>query len=423
MQAEIISVGTELLLGQIVDTNAVYLAKALSAAGIPVYRRVTVGDNHQRLRAVLEEAFKESELVFTIGGLGPTSDDITRDVLAEVLGDPLRFDEEVARWLREFFARRGVPLVESNLRQAWVPSRGRILPNTNGTAPGLLFEATDGTRMAIALPGPPSEFLPMVDRHVVPLLHQWGGGAVIHSRTVRLCGIGESLVEHYVKDLVVSTNPTVAPYAKTGEVHLRVTARAQGQAEAEQFVSAMVQRIAERLGRYIYGYDEDTLEESVVRLLTAQQLRLATAESCTGGMLAARITNVPGSSHVFQGGVVAYSNEAKTRLVGVDEELIRSHGAVSEEVAEALASEVRARFGTELGVGITGIAGPEGGTPEKPVGLVYIALAHRGGVKVQRNEFLGSRNDVRTRAVLTALVMVREYALEAKAHGEEVMRH
>ncbi|MGC8669406.1 MAG: competence/damage-inducible protein A [Chthonomonadales bacterium] len=422
MQAEIISVGTELLLGQIVDTNAVYLAKVLSAAGIPVYRRVTVGDNHQRLRSALVDAFKESELVFTIGGLGPTSDDITRDVLSEVLGDPLRFDEEVAGWLREFFSRRGVPFVENNLRQAWVPTRGRILPNPNGTAPGLVFEAGDGTRTAIALPGPPSEFLPMVDEHVAPLLQRWGGGAVIYSRTLRLCGIGESLAEDKIKDLVASSNPTVAPYAKTGEVHLRVTSRAQDKENAERLVGAMVQRIMERLGQYVYGFDEDTLEASVVRILERQGLRLATAESCTGGMLAARITNVPGSSRVFQGGVVAYSNDAKVRMVGVPEDLILRHGAVSPEVAEALASGIRHRFGADLGVGVTGIAGPDGGTPEKPVGLVYIALAHSGGIHVQRNEFLGQRNDVRTRAVLNALVMVRQHAMEGERPMQEVAR-
>lgn len=423
MQAEIISVGTELLLGQIVDTNAVYLAKALSAAGIPVYRRVTVGDNPQRLKAALEEAFRESDLVFTIGGLGPTTDDITRDVLAEVLGDPLRFDEGVAQWLREFFARRGVPLVERNLRQAWVPSRGRILPNPNGTAPGLVFEAEDGARTAIALPGPPSEFLPMVDHHVAPLLARWGGGAVIYSRTVRLCGIGESLVEERLADLVTSTNPTVATYAKTGEVHVRITARAPSPEEAERLTAAMLEQVMQRVGRHVYGFDDDTLEESVVRLLERRGLRIATAESCTGGMLAARITNVPGSSRVFQGGVVAYSNEVKVELVGVAQDLILRCGAVSAEVAEALASGVRARFGTDLGVGITGIAGPDGGTPEKPVGLVYIALAHGGGVDVQRSEFLGQRNDVRARAAQAALVMVRERALEARSPVEEVVRH
>jgi nicotinamide-nucleotide amidase len=409
MRAEVVSVGTELLLGQIVDTDAARISRALADLGIAVYRRTTVGDNHDRLLRTLRDALAENDLVITIGGLGPTMDDITREVLAEAMGDTLQHDEKIAHRLEAFFRARNIPLLESNLKQALVPRNGRAIPNPNGTAPGLLFEK-DG-KIAIALPGPPNEFNPMVENEVVPYLRTKTGGTTIQSRVLRVCNMGESMVEDRVKDLMTGDNPTVAPYAKTGEVHLRVSARAKSVEEAERLIAPMVERLKERLGEHVYAFDDEPLESAVVRLFTEKGLTIATAESCTGGLLSARLTEVPGSSKVFLGGAITYSNEAKSDLVAVPAELIHEHGAVSPEVAEAMARGARERFQSDFGVGITGVAGPDGGTPEKPVGLVYIALAGPGGVRVEKSRFMGSRADVRYRSAQYALVMLRDGAL------------
>ena len=406
MKAEIVSVGTELLLGQIVDTNAATLGKALAELGITVHKRVTIGDNRERLLAALRESMAHADVVFTIGGLGPTQDDITRDVLAEAMGVPLRFDEGIAAHLRQYFESRGLSVLESQLRQAYVPTSGRALDNPNGTAPGLLFEA--GGKIAIALPGPPGEFIPILENEVVPYLRSKVGGATIRSRVIRICGMGEAMVEDRVKDLMASDNPTVAPYAKTGEVHLRVTARAESVEQAEALIEPVVRAIEARLGSHVYAYDDEPLEAAVVRMLREAGMTLATAESCTGGLLAKRITDVPGSSEVFMGGVVAYSNSAKANLVGVPAERIAAHGAVSREVAEALATGVRARFGSDIGIGITGIAGPGGGTPEKPVGLVWLAIAGPDFIESESNVYIGIRADIRTKATQTALTKLRD---------------
>jgi nicotinamide-nucleotide amidase len=411
LRAEIVSVGTELLLGQIVDTNAAHLARALSELGISVYRRITVGDNHARLLAALSGALAENDLVIALGGLGPTQDDITRETLAEAMGDTLRYEEEIARRLTAFFRERGVPMPDSVLRQAMVPTHGFALDNPHGTAPGLIFEK-DG-KIGIALPGPPGEFIPMVDNQVVPYLRAKTGTRTIRSRVLRICNMGESLVEERVRDLMAADNPTVAPYAKTGEVHLRVTARADDPESADRLIEPVVREIEARLGDHVYAYDDEPLEAAVVRLLSERGLTAAVAESCTGGLLAARLTDVPGSSKVFRGGVVAYSNESKSDLLGVPPAMIAQFGAVSPEVAEAMAQGARARFHADLGIGITGIAGPEGGTPEKPIGLVYIALADSQGVVVERNRFLGQRKEVRYRSAQYALVLLRDRALQS----------
>lgn len=411
MRAEVVSVGTELLLGQIVDTNAAYLARALSEVGITLYRRATVGDNMDRLVAALTQALADSDVVLTIGGLGPTMDDITRDGLAAALGDTLHPNAEIAERLREFFESRGMAVLESNLRQALVPAHGRAIDNPNGTAPGLLFEK-DG-KIGIALPGPPNEFIPMVENHVLPYLRQKTGNVgTIRSRVLRIAGVGESAVEDRVKDLMLDANPTVAPYAKVGEVHLRVTARADTAEEADTLIAERAVLVRERLGDAIYGENDDPLEKAVVTLLKARGKTVATAESCTGGLVAQRITDVAGSSAVFPGGVVAYSNEAKADLVGVPAETIARVGAVSPEVAQALAEGARKRFGADYGIGVTGIAGPDGGTPEKPVGLVYIAVAYPGGCDIEKANFIGSRQIVRHRSSQTALNTLRLRVLQ-----------
>ena len=408
MRAEIVSVGTELLLGQIVDTNAAYLSKLLPEFGIDVHYRVTVGDNESRLAEALGLALSRSDLVFTIGGLGPTQDDLTKETVAKLVGDEMTLDEDCASRLRAFFAARGIEMPETNLKQAMVPRRGRALTNPLGTAPGAVFETGDG-KAVIVLPGPPREFIPMVDQRVAPYLRERVGktGGVIRSRVLRLAGIGESSVEDRVKHLLSGTNPTVAPLATPGEVHLRITAKAASPDEAEAMIDEMDSRLVSILGSRVFGRDDQTLERVVVESLIERKLTLAIAESCTGGLIANRITDVPGCSATLLVGVVSYSNEAKKELLGVPEQLLEKHGAVSEEVARAMAEGVRVTSGADVGISTTGIAGPAGATPAKPVGLVYIALATGAGTTAQRHQFAGGRADVKLRASQAALDMLR----------------
>ncbi|MGC8861431.1 MAG: competence/damage-inducible protein A [Armatimonadota bacterium] len=419
MRAEIISVGTELLLGQIVDTNAAYLSKLLPEFGIDLHYRVTVGDNRSRLSEALRLALSRADIVFTIGGLGPTQDDITKETVAEVVGDEMRLDEECASQLRAFFAARGIEMPEANLKQAMVPTRGRVLSNPLGTAPGAAFETRDG-KVVIVLPGPPREFAAMVDGRVAPYLRERVGSsaAVIRSRVLRLAGIGESSVEEAVKHLLNSANPTVAPLASPGEVHLRITAKAPTAAEAEAIINEMDAKLVAILGDHVFGRDDQTLERVVVGSLIARKTTLAVAESCTGGLVASRITDVPGSSAAFLEGVVSYSNESKRKLLGVPSELLDRHGAVSEEVARAMAEGIRKTSGADFGLSTTGIAGPTGATPGKPVGLVYIALADADGTCAQRHQFGGSRADIKLRASQAALDLLRR-SLSSRQIGSE----
>ncbi len=401
MTVEIVSVGTELLLGQIVDTNSAWLSSRLASIGVHLYRRTTVGDNLQRLVSVLTEALQRADGVILIGGLGPTDDDLTREAVATVMGDTLVYDEEQGERLKQLFAMRGREATPRQLRQAMRPSRARAIPNPHGTAPGLHAEWNG--HFLFALPGPPNEFQPMAEDYVLPWLAQRTGGAVIRSRVLRLCGIGESDAEALIADLLESTNPTIAPLAKLGEVHFRITARANSTEEAEKLIAQTERVLRERLGNYIYGVDETTLEQVVVSLLREHGQSLAVAESCTGGLLGKRITDVPGSSDVFLGGVIAYSNSAKHQLIGVPNEILEQYGAVSEPTAQELAEGARKVFGSYWGIGITGIAGPGGGTPEKPVGLVYIGLSDPYATLIRSQIFLGDRATVRWRATQYAL--------------------
>lgn len=408
MRAEIVSVGTELLLGQITDTNAAYLSSRLPELGIDLHFRSTVGDNEARLVSALELALSRSDVVFTIGGLGPTQDDLTKETIARVVGDELVLDEDSAADIKTFFAARGIEMPATNLKQAMLPKRGEKVPNPNGTAPGALFEAGSG-KVAICLPGPPREFIPMVDEQVLPLLRKRMGevSSIIRSRVLRIAGVGESAVEDKVKGLLSSENPTVAPLAGSWEVHLRITAKAGSAPEADVMLNDMDTRLTSILGNSVYGRDKQRLEDVVVELLREKGLRVSVAESCTGGLLANRITNVPGSSDVLEMGVVSYSNQSKSKLLSVPADVIREHGAVSEEVAAAMAEGIAKLSGTRVGVGITGIAGPTGGTATKPVGLVYISLSVDGHVQTTKNQFSGGREDVKQRATQTALNMIR----------------
>lgn len=411
MIAEVVSVGTELLMGQIVDSNASYISSQLPIIGWKVLYRQTVGDNLERLTETLKLALSRADVVITIGGLGPTMDDLTREGVAAALQEPLIFDRDLQQELQQKFQQRGYPMVNSILRQAYRPACSRPLPNPNGTAPGLIAEK-DG-KAIIALPGPPAELIPMFKDYVLPYLLEKTSGepSFILSRILRVCGMGESLVEDRIKDLVQGTNPTVAPYAKTGEVHLRVTASAPTVEQARSMIAQIEEQIRGRLGTAVYGVDDQTLEEAVMQLLWAKQATVAVAESCTGGLIGHRLTEVSGSSKALIGGVVAYSNELKMQLLGVSAETLREHGAVSEPTAREMAEGIRRLTCSDFGIGTTGIAGPTGGTPEKPVGLVYIAVAAANGTRVREHRFLGRRSEIKWRASQAALVMLREELL------------
>ncbi len=412
MNAEIVSVGTELLLGQIVDTDAVFLAKMLSGLGISIYHRTTVGDNPERLKAALTLAFSRADLVITIGGLGPTQDDLTKEMVADVLGDTFVEDTEHIQWLKDRATLRGWgDLPESFAKQALVPAHGRGIPNPQGTALGALFEI--GGKIAVCLPGPPNELIPMAQQFVEPYLSEKTSGErrVIVSRTLRIAGMGESVVEERAKDLMGSNNPTVAPYAKTGEVHLRITARAASADEAFALIVPREAALKERLGDVVYGVDDETLESVVVGLLKLLGKTVALGESCSGGLIAKRLTDVPNASDVFGLGLVTYSNDAKTQFLGVPAETILTTGAVSPETAKSMASGARAAGKADFGVSVTGIAGPGGGSPAKPVGTVHLGLAWDGGVVSEHHHLLGSRADVAYRASQNALALLRRFLM------------
>ena len=410
--AEIVSIGTELLLGQILDSDAPFLAQRLSALGVNVFFRTTVGDNAVRVGDTLRQALSRADIVICIGGLGPTQDDLTRDAIAGALGVPLQRDPELVAHLTQWFARKGIMQPKPSIfRQADVPVGGLPMPNSYGTAPGLWIEHAG--KVVVALPGPPSEFEPMVEASLLPMLRRYLGTSeqVIVSRTLRLVGMGEAEAESQLLDLMKGSNPSVAPYAKQAEVQLRVTASAMTTDLANALIQPVVDEIKSRLGIAVYSDNDDDLETRVVMMLVERGEMVATAESCTGGLLAGRITAVPGSSEVFGTGVVAYSNATKVGLVGVQQATLDAVGAVSHDAAAELAVGIRKVSGATYGIGITGIAGPGGGSDDKPVGLVFVGLAHPDGVDVIRTVHTGSRQDVRLRSTQQALGMLRSAIL------------
>lgn len=407
--AEILAVGTELLLGDIVNTNAQYLAVGLAEMGIGVLHQSVVGDNEERLTEAFRLALSRSDIVVTTGGLGPTGDDITREVAAQVLGLPLVLHEESLRRIEAFFEKLGRGMSENNVKQAMLPEGAIVLKNDRGTAPGCVA-GRDG-KYIVMLPGPPREMRPMFDEAVRPWLAQFSD-AVIHSESLRVFGIGEGAVEEKLRDLMQGANPTLAPYAKDGEVLLRVTARAASQEQAKALCMPLMEEIKRRLGDDVYGVNVDSLQQVVVEKLRQKGLKVGLAESCTGGLVAKRLTEIPGCSEVFECGVVSYANHIKQHLLGVHAETLAAHGAVSAETASEMAEGARRTAGASLGVGITGIAGPGGGTPEKPVGLVYVAVSD-GETCLVRRLTLGrsnvERDYIRYLAASNALDMVRRF--------------
>ncbi len=415
MRAEIISVGTELLLGDIVNTNAQFLAQELAGLGYEVYYQTVVGDNRARLRKLIGEARERSELLVFTGGLGPTDDDLTKETVAEAFGDVLVRDAEEEVKLEHFFKKRGLSMTENNRKQALVPKRGQKITNPNGTAPGAYFR--QGGKFAILLPGPPREMQPMFTEQVVPLLAAMQDSA-IRSLTLRVFGLGESELESRVAEYLNGSNPTAALYAKTGEVHIRITAKAESAEAAEAMCEDYARLFLRTLGDLVYSVNGDNLETTCVKLLIEEGATLATAESCTGGLLGERITGVPGASAVYGYGCITYANEAKHDMLRVRNATLSQYGAVSSQVAAEMAFGAAARAGDTYGMAITGIAGPDGGSTEKPVGLVYIALAHGREVLVKKmNAPDRGREHVRHMATQNALDMLRRQLLGLHVAG------
>lgn len=416
MTVELISVGTEILLGNIVNTNAAYLAEQCAGLGLSCYYQTVVGDNEERLAQTIKTALGRADIVILSGGLGPTKDDLTKETAAKVLGRTMRMDEHSKERIKEYFTKRKIELTDNNWKQAMVPEGAIVVDNANGTAPGIIIE--DNGKRVILLPGPPNELIPMFENSIYPYLCEAEPG-IIYSKTVKLCGIGESKAETMVADLIAEqSNPTIAPYAKTGEVHLRITAKAADEKEAKKLIKPVVKELKNRFGMNVYTTDENiTLEQSVVDLLLANNLTVTTAESCTGGLLSAKLINVPGVSEVFKSGHVTYSNKAKHKLLGVKKPSLDKYGAVSESVAKEMAKGAAASSKADVAVAITGIAGPEGGSEAKPVGLVYIACSVCGKIKVKEYNFSGNRNKIREGSVIAALTLMRQCILE---HYSEV---
>lgn len=411
MTVEIIAVGTEILLGNIVNTNAAYLAEKCATLGLSCYHQDVVGDNEERLSETLKLALSRSDIVLLSGGLGPTQDDLTKEAAAKVCGKELYLHEPSKEAIRQFFAERKLEITENNWKQAMVPEGCIVVENPGGTAPGIIM--AENGKHVILMPGPPGELIPMFERSIMPYLAGLTNG-VIYTQTVKICGVGESKAESMIEDLVdAQKNPTIATYAKTGEVHLRVTSTAPDEKEAKKLVKPVVKELKGRFGNHVYTTDNDvTLEKAVVDLLMANKLTACTVESCTGGMLSARLINVPGVSEVFKSGYVTYSNKSKRRLLGIKKNLLLKHGAVSEQIAREMAKTAAALARTDVSVSTTGIAGPDGGTPEKPVGLVYIGCNVCGRITVKECHFHGSREKIRESTVAAALSLMRECILQ-----------
>lgn len=404
---ELISVGTEILLGDILNTDAQYLSIELAKLGISVIHQSTVGDNRERLLAQLDEAAKRSDIIILSGGLGPTPDDLTKEVCCEFFGKEMFLHEPTVEKIKEYFSSKGIEMAQNNLKQAMLPKDCVIFPNDNGTAPGMAIEK-DGVHILV-LPGPPRELKPMFQNCAVPYLMQFSDRIIV-SHNIRTFGIGESSMAERVNDLFDAQNPTVAPYAKDGEALLRVTAMAKTKEDAESLCEPIIEEIKKRLDAYVYGVDYNCIEEAVVGMLKEHHLKVATAESCTGGLIAKRITDVPGASEVFECGIISYANGIKHKVLGVSEDNLNKYGAVSEPVAKQMAQGALKVSGADIAVSVTGIAGPDSDSTGKPVGLVYIGLADKENVWVR--EIRTSRRDRsynRYVSASNALDMIRLY--------------
>lgn len=411
MVVELISVGTEILLGDIVNSNAAYLSKQCAALGLNMYAQSVVGDNDERLKELFEEAFKRSDVVILTGGLGPTEDDLTKETVCRAMGVELVRDEKAENNMINILTRLGYTPSENNFKQAMVPKNGIILYNNNGTAPGMIIEK-DG-HAAVLLPGPPGEMIPMFEEYLIPYF-SYHNPEVLYSMTIKECGIGESLLETRLLDLIDSqTNPTIATYAKIGCSEVRITAKAPTMDDAVMLVKPVADEVLKRLEGYVYSTDEkDNLEDVLVRLLKDKNLKIATAESCTGGLIGAKIVNVSGSSNVYAYGYITYSDDAKCETLGVSRESIEKYTAVSDVVAMEMANGARVISGADIAVSVTGYAGPYD-LKDEPKGLVYIGCSTAKETKAYEFRFSGNRQKIRENAAVRALDTVRRTIEEA----------
>lgn len=412
MKAEILAVGTELLMGQIANTNAQYISSKLPDVGVGVYYHSVVGDNPDRLEESLKLALKRCDIVITTGGLGPTQDDLTKETIARVFGKKLVLDNESLVDIENFFSKIGRQMTLNNEKQAYMPEDCIILKNNNGTAPGCIME--DGAKIVVMLPGPPVEMKPMFNDYVMPYFKKKSTFS-IESKFLRVFGVGESAMETQILDLIDGqTNPTIATYAKEGEVTLRVSAKVKAGEDANLILKPVIDEIKKRTGDCLYSDTDQTLDAVVANLLLEKNITIATAESCTGGLISETLTNIPGISKVYIGGAVTYSNESKSELLGVKEQTLQKYGAVSRQTAAEMAEGIRSRLKTDIGISVTGIAGPDGGTIEKPVGLVYVGLASEKGTITKELRLVGNRNKIRTITALNVFDMIRRHVLELK---------
>ncbi|WP_027417893.1 competence/damage-inducible protein A [Aneurinibacillus terranovensis] len=407
MKAEIIAVGTELLLGQIVNTNAQFLSRKLAEIGIDMYYHTVVGDNAERLRAVTEQALTRSDLIIFTGGLGPTKDDLTKETVARVLGRPLVQDQKAMERIEAYFVQRKQIMTENNRKQALVVEGSRVLPNNHGMAPGMAIPY--GERQIMMFPGPPRELYPMFDTYGFPyLLSLLSEKQIVHSKVLRFFGIGESALEEKLMDLIDrQTNPTIAPLASEAEVTIRLTAKSATAQEAESLISAVEREIEQRVGEFIYGYNGDSLASVLVGKMREYGKTAAFAESITGGLVSHMITSVPGSSHSLNGSIICYTNSVKQHQLGVPHEVLQTVGAVSGEAARIMAEEVRVRLGSSFGVSITGEAGPDP-SETKPVGLVYIGISDGKNTEVKELHLSGTRSGIQLRAAKYAIFTLLE---------------
>lgn len=419
MRAEILCVGTELLLGDIQNTNAVYASKRFAELGIDVYYQVVVGDNRRRLLGCIDAAYNSGcDLVLFTGGLGPTYDDITKEAVAEYFGVPLCDREDIREKIRQMLQAGRYPCTNNNFKQALVPEGAIVLDNERGTAPGLILEKDD--RTAILLPGVPQEMEYLLDTKVTPYLEQKTHRTLV-SRNVRFFGLGESAIEERLRSMMeTSVNPTIAPYAKYGEVVVRVTASGEDKAACEALLQPVVKSICAEFPEHVYGMDEQSLPEALVNRLRAMRQTIATAESCTGGLVSARITDVPGASGVFKGGVCSYTDGVKEALLGVKENTLRQHGAVSVQTAVEMAHGIRRLCGSDFGVSTTGWAGPGGGTADTPVGTVFVAVAGPEATRVQELHLARSTEETRERVRHMAVLHALFNALKMVSKGEQL---
>ncbi|HZK43605.1 MAG TPA: competence/damage-inducible protein A [Syntrophomonadaceae bacterium] len=409
-KAFIISTGTELILGDTLDINASFISQQLELIGIRVLGVSTVGDNERHIKSAFELALKSADIIIASGGLGPTRDDLTKEVVCKTLGLNMKLNELEADKIRSYFASRGREMPESNLKQAMFPDNATILRNLLGTAPGIFLKQDDKT--IILLPGPPQEMKKMLIEQVIPLLRSDSNflGKLSVIKTVKVFGLGESQVEKRLSSIIDNLHGcSVALIAKEGEILIRVTAEGQDLEASKTILNEIIDKIEKELGKHVYGFDDDELKSIVAKQLTENNYKIAVAESCTGGLVSKYLTDMPGSSEYLWGSIISYSNMAKIQLLDVSKETLKRFGAVSKETAEEMAKGILKVSGTNLGLAITGIAGPDGGSPEKPVGLVYIALAYDKGIIVEELHSVGNRTGIRVIAAKSSLDLVRRF--------------